>query len=79
MQIGMLDHLHKSIVHFMKMHKRLDKYNAICLSVPPYHDLTTNTFIVHIMKTHKRLDKYNAIWLSVPPYHDLTPNTKSYE
>jgi len=24
----------------MKMHERLDKYNAICLSVPAYHDLT---------------------------------------
>jgi hypothetical protein len=28
MQIGMLDHLQKWIFHFMKMHERLDKYNA---------------------------------------------------
>jgi len=40
MQIGMLDHLQKWIVHFMKTHERLDKYNAIWLSVPAYHDLT---------------------------------------
>jgi len=40
MQIGMLDHLQKWILHLMKTHKRLDKYNAIWLSVPAYHDLT---------------------------------------
>jgi len=40
MQIGMLDHLQVWIFHFMKMHERLDKYNAIWLSVPAYHDLT---------------------------------------
>jgi hypothetical protein len=39
-QIGLLDHLQKWIIHFMKMHKQLDKYNAIWLSVPAYHDLT---------------------------------------
>jgi hypothetical protein len=40
MQIGMLDHLQKWIFHFIKTHERLDKYNAIWLSVPAYHDLT---------------------------------------
>jgi hypothetical protein len=40
MQIGMLDHLQKLIFQFMKTHERLDKYNAIGLSVPAYHDLT---------------------------------------
>jgi len=40
MQISMLDHLQKWIFHFMKTHERLDKYNAIWLSVPAYHDLT---------------------------------------
>jgi hypothetical protein len=40
MQICMLDQLQKWIFHFMKTHKRLDKYSAICLSVPAYHDLT---------------------------------------
>jgi len=42
MQIGMLDHLQKLIFHFMKTHERLDKYNAIWLSVPAYHNLTPN-------------------------------------
>jgi hypothetical protein len=40
MQISMLDHLQKWIFHFMKMQERVDKYNAIWLSVPAYHDLT---------------------------------------
>jgi hypothetical protein len=40
MQIGMLDNLHKWIFHFMKMHEQLDKYNAIWLSMPVYHNLT---------------------------------------
>jgi len=40
MKIGMLDHRQKSIFHFMKTHERLIKYNAIWISVPPYHDLT---------------------------------------
>jgi hypothetical protein len=39
MQIGMLDHLQKWIFHFMKTHERLDKSNALWLSVPAYHDL----------------------------------------
>jgi len=39
MQIGMLDHLQKWIFHFMNMHQWLDKYKAIWLSVPSYHDL----------------------------------------
>jgi hypothetical protein len=42
MQIAMLNHLQMSIFHFMKTHKRLDKYKAIWLSVPPYHDVTPN-------------------------------------
>jgi hypothetical protein len=43
MQIGILDHLQKWIVHFMMTHGRLNKYNAIWLSVPAYHDLTPET------------------------------------
>jgi hypothetical protein len=42
MQIGMLDHLQSWIFHFLKTHERLDKYNAIWLSVPAYHDYTPN-------------------------------------
>jgi len=40
MHIGKLDHLQKWIFHVMKTHERLDKLNAISLSVPAYHDLT---------------------------------------
>jgi len=39
-QIGMLDHIQKWILHFMKTHEQLDKYNAIWLSVPAFHNLT---------------------------------------
>jgi len=42
-QIGMLDHLQKWIFYCMKMHERLNKYNAIWSSVPAYHDLTPKT------------------------------------
>jgi hypothetical protein len=40
MHIGMLDHLQKWIFHFMKTQERLDKYNAIWLSLPAYHNFT---------------------------------------
>ena len=40
MQISMLDHIQKWIFHFMKRYERLDKNNAIWLSVPAYHNLT---------------------------------------
>ena len=43
MQIGMLDHLLKWMFHFMQTHERLDKYNAIGLSEPAYHNLTPKT------------------------------------
>jgi hypothetical protein len=36
----MLDPLPKWIFHFMKIHELFDKYNAIWISVPAYHDLT---------------------------------------
>ena len=42
-QIGMLDHLQKWLFHCLKTHERLDKYNAIWLSVPAYSDLTPKT------------------------------------
>jgi len=38
MQIGMHDHFQKWIFHFMKTDERLDKYNALWLSMPAYHD-----------------------------------------
>jgi len=40
MQIGMLDHLQQWIFYFIKTYERLDKYIAIWLFVPAYHDLT---------------------------------------
>ena len=43
MQIGMLDHLQKWNFDFMKWHIWLDRYNAIWLSVPAYHDLTATS------------------------------------
>jgi len=42
MQIGMLDHLKMWIFRFMKTHERLEKYDAIWISVPAHHDLTPN-------------------------------------
>jgi hypothetical protein len=54
MQIGMLDHLQKWIVHFMKTHERLDKYNAIWLSVSAYHTLTPKT------KSYEEVSQWNG-------------------
>jgi hypothetical protein len=54
MQIGMLDHLQKWILHFMKMHERLDKYNATWLSVPAYHDLTPKN------ESYKEVSQWNG-------------------
>jgi len=54
MQIGMPDHLPKWILHFMKTHERLDKYNAIWLSVPAYHDLT------HKNKSYEEVCQWNG-------------------
>jgi len=54
MQIGMLDHLHKWIFHFVKTHTWLDKYNAIWLSMPAYHDLTPKT------KSYEEVSQWNG-------------------
>jgi len=54
MQIGMLDHLQKWIFHFMKTHERLDKYNALWLSVPAYHDLTPKN------KSYEEVSQWNG-------------------
>jgi len=54
MQIGMLDHLQKRIFHFMKTHERLDKYNAIWLSVPAYHYLTPQN------KSYEEVSQWNG-------------------
>jgi hypothetical protein len=49
----MLDHLEKSIFHFMKTHEWLNKYNAIWLSVPADHDLTPKT------KSYEKVSQWN--------------------
>jgi hypothetical protein len=54
MQIILLDHLPKWIFHFMKTHERLDKYNAIWLSVPAYHDLTPKN------KSYEEVSQWNG-------------------
>jgi len=54
LHIGMLDHLQKWIFHFMKTHERLDKYKAICLSVPAYDDLTPKN------KSHQEVSQWNG-------------------
>jgi len=54
MQIGILDQHQKSIFHFMKTHERLNKYNAILLSVPASHDLTPKT------KSYEEVSRWNG-------------------
>jgi hypothetical protein len=54
MQIGMLHHLQKWIFDFLKTHKRLDKYNAIWLSVPAYHDFTPKN------KSYEEVSQWNG-------------------
>ena len=54
MQIGMLAHLQKWIFHFMKTHDRLDKHNAIWLSLPAYHDLTRKN------KSYEEVSQWNG-------------------
>jgi len=54
MQIGILDHLERWIFQFMKTYKWLDKYNAIWLFVPAYHDLTPTT------KSYEEVSQWNG-------------------
>jgi hypothetical protein len=54
MLFGMLHHLQKWIFHFLKMHKRFDKYNAILLSVPADHDLKPKT------KSYEEFPEWNG-------------------
>ena len=53
MQIGMLDCLHGWIIHLMKTHEWLDKYNAIRLSVPAHNHLTPNN------KSYEEVSSWN--------------------
>jgi hypothetical protein len=52
--MGMHDHLQKWIFHFMKTPERLDKYNAIGLSVPAYHELTPKN------KSYEEVSQWNG-------------------
>jgi len=54
LQIGMLDHLQKWSFHFMKMHERLDEYNAMWLFMPAYHDLTPKN------KSYEEVSQWNG-------------------
>ena len=54
MQIGMLHHLQKWIFHFMKTQEWLNKYDAIWLSVPAYHDLTPKYM------SHEEVSQWNG-------------------
>jgi hypothetical protein len=50
----MLDHLQKCIFHCMKTHERLNKFNAIWLSVPASHDLTSKK------KSYEEVSQWNG-------------------
>jgi len=50
----MLEHFQECIFHFMTKHQHLDKYNAIKLSVPVYHDLTPET------KSYEEVSEWNG-------------------
>jgi hypothetical protein len=67
MQIGMLDHPQNWNFDFMMMHKQLDKYNAIWLSVPAYHNLTpkTNSYEEGSQKNGKEVKKMSWYLLGV--------------
>jgi hypothetical protein len=67
MQIGMLDHLQKWIFHFMKTHEQLDKYNAIRLSMPAYHNLTPkNTSYKEVFQSNgKEMNEMSRYLLGV--------------
>jgi hypothetical protein len=51
----MVDHLLKWLFHFMKTHNRLDKYHAIWLSVPAYHNLTPKN------KSYEKISQWSGI------------------
>jgi hypothetical protein len=67
MQIGMLDHLKKWIVHFTKTHQWFDKYNAIWLSTPAYHDLTPKTTSYEEVSqwNGKEINEMSRYWVEI--------------
>jgi len=54
MPISLLNHLEGWISHCMNTHKWLNKYNAILLSIPAYHDLTPKN------KSNEEVSQFNG-------------------
>jgi hypothetical protein len=73
MQIGMHDHLQMWIFHFMKMHERLDKYNAIWLFMPAYHDLTPKN------KSYEEVAQWNGMEMKEMSRYQLGVVTQSLQ
>jgi hypothetical protein len=58
MQIGMLDHLQKSMLHFIRTHERLNKYNSLWLPDSAYFSLTPkNQFREDVSRSNRRVMK----------------------
>jgi len=66
-QMGSLFHLQEWIFHFMTMRERLNKYNAIWLSVPAYHNLTPKNqwYVVLSQWTGKEMKEISQCPLGV--------------
>jgi hypothetical protein len=73
LQIGRLDHLQKLIFNFMKTHKRHDKYNAIWLSVPAYHDLRPQN------KSYEEVSQWNGKEIKEMSWYLLGVGTQSVQ
>jgi len=54
MQISIVDHLQKCIVHVIKTNEWLDKDNLTWISVPAYRDLIPNN------KSYEEVSQWNA-------------------
>jgi hypothetical protein len=73
MQMGILDHLQKRILHFKKTHERLDKYNAIWLRMPAYHNLTPKT------KLYEEFSQWNGKEMKEKSWYLLGVVTQSLQ
>jgi hypothetical protein len=67
MLLGMLDHLQRWILRFIMMEGGLEKYKAMCLSVPAYHDCKpTNKSCDHVSQRNgKEMDEMTGYLLGV--------------
>jgi hypothetical protein len=65
LQISMLHHLQKLMFHFMKTHEWRDKYKAIWLSRPAYHNLTP------MNKSYKEVSQWNGKEMKDMSWHQL--------